>query len=90
MSLLRNRGKVHRKMNRWRCGQQSGRKRRLLCNGADTGCVSCRPLRGGEIKRLRLRDWSDTRFASLWNGAMTERVRASRQSAISGPIGEPG
>src|ERR1700694_4371226 len=30
-------------MNRWRCGQQSGRKRRLLCNGADTGCVSCRP-----------------------------------------------
>src|ERR1700736_205974 len=30
-------------MNRWRCGQQSGRKRRLLCNGAGTGCVSCRP-----------------------------------------------
>src|SRR6202521_3976995 len=30
-------------MNRWQCGQQSGRKRRLLCNGADTGCVSCRP-----------------------------------------------
>ncbi len=27
-------------MNRWRCGQQSGRRRRLLCNGADTGCVS--------------------------------------------------
>src|ERR1700720_2220471 len=28
-------------MDRWRCGQQSGRKRRLFCNGSDTGCVSC-------------------------------------------------
>src|SRR5580700_8236089 len=28
-------------MGRRRCGQQSGRKRRLFCNGSDTGCVSC-------------------------------------------------
>ena len=34
-----NRGKAHRKTCLWRCGQQSGRKRRPLCNRADTGCV---------------------------------------------------
>jgi hypothetical protein len=32
-------GKINRKGDRWQCGQEIGRKRRLLCNGADIGCV---------------------------------------------------
>ena len=38
--LPRNKGNVHRKMNDGGADSRSGRKRRLLCNGADTGCVS--------------------------------------------------
>ena len=54
-------------------------------------------LRGGEIKRLRLRDWSDTRFASLWNGAMTEKgssvtperyIRTDRRTWLNRKLGK--